>query len=59
VSRDDMDCMVKSISDKNQALATRTRKGRRGYPDRRGFPGRMDFSEREASLELRWKKYLK
>jgi hypothetical protein len=32
VSRDDMDGMVKSSSDENQALAARTRKGRRGSP---------------------------
>jgi hypothetical protein len=32
-----MDGMVKSNSDENQALAARTRRGRRGSPDRRGL----------------------
>jgi hypothetical protein len=58
VSRDDMDGMVKSSSDENQALAACTRKGRRGSLGRRGSPGRRDSPEREASPELRWKKDL-
>jgi hypothetical protein len=58
VSRDDMDGVVKSSSDENQALAAHTRKGRRGSPDRRGPSGRRDSPEREASPEPRWKKDL-
>jgi len=57
--KDDMDGMVKSNSDENQALASRTRKGIRGSPGERGLTGRRDSPEREASLDSRWKKYLR
>jgi hypothetical protein len=43
---------VKSSSDENQALAARTRKGRRGSPGRRASP------EREASPEPRRRRIL-
>jgi hypothetical protein len=42
ISRDDIDGVVNSSSDDNQALATCTRKGRRGSRERRGFLGRRD-----------------
>jgi hypothetical protein len=58
VSKDDLDGPVKSSSDENQALAARTRKGRRGSPDRRGPPGRRASPEREASPKPRRKKDL-
>jgi hypothetical protein len=55
VSRDDMDGMVKSSNDENQALATHGRKGRRGSPCKIGSLGRRDSPEREASPEPRRK----
>jgi hypothetical protein len=51
-----MDGMVKSSNDGNHALASCTRKGRRGSLDRRGPSGRRDSPKREASLEPRRKK---
>jgi hypothetical protein len=58
VSIDDMDGVVNCSSDENQALAARTRKGRRVSLDRRGSLGRRDSHERETSPESRWKKDL-
>jgi hypothetical protein len=59
--RDDMDDMVKSTSDENQSLASRTRKGRifslgrRCSSRRRDSPGRKDSPEREEYPRLRQK----
>jgi hypothetical protein len=47
-----MDSVVKSSSDENQALATRTKSGRRGSPSRRGSPGRR-LLPREKHLQSR------
>jgi hypothetical protein len=52
VSKDDMDGMEKSSSDANQALATHTRKGRRGSSEINVSP------KRESYQEPRWKKDL-
>jgi hypothetical protein len=58
ISRDDVDGMVKSINDDNQALAIHTRRGIRGSIGRRGSPRRGASPEREASLEPIWKRDL-
>jgi hypothetical protein len=58
VSRDDMDGMVKSSNDKNQALEACTWKGIRGSLGRRGSLRRRDSPKREASLEPRKMKYI-
>jgi hypothetical protein len=50
VCMDEMDGMVKSSSDENQALASRTRKVIRGSLGRRCSAGRRDSPEREGLL---------
>jgi hypothetical protein len=58
LSRENMDGMVNSNNDENQALASHTRRGRRCSPYIRGPPGRRASPKRETSLEPRQKKYL-
>jgi hypothetical protein len=58
VSKDDVDGMVKSSSDENQALVACAKNGKISSPGRRGFLGRRYSSKREVSPELRWKKDL-
>jgi hypothetical protein len=48
-----MDGVVKRSSDENQALASRTRKARRGSPNIRVPPRNRDSPKREASPEPR------
>jgi hypothetical protein len=57
MSRENMDGMVKSKSDENQALAACTRRGKRGSLDRRVMSGRRAL-KREASQKWRPKKDL-